>query len=77
MMLEPSIDSLLEKIPSKYTLVAVSAKRARQLTDGAQPLTDADASQKYVGLALKEINEGKLGFSYGRRSVREVDNLSE
>lgn len=30
-MLYPSIDSLMEKLDSKYTLVTVAAKRARQL----------------------------------------------
>ena len=32
-MLYPSIDSLLEKVPSKYLLVTVGAKRARQMKD--------------------------------------------
>ena len=32
-MLEPSIDQLQTKINSKYTLVTLSAKRARQLKD--------------------------------------------
>jgi len=30
-MLNPSIDSLLQKIDSKYTLVTVAAKRAREM----------------------------------------------
>ena len=30
-MLYPSIDSLMTKIDSKYSLVSVAAKRARQL----------------------------------------------
>ena len=32
-MLEPSIDTLQEKINSKYTLVTLSAKRARDLQE--------------------------------------------
>ncbi|MGO4076037.1 DNA-directed RNA polymerase subunit omega, partial [Staphylococcus aureus] len=30
-MLDPSIDSLMNKLDSKYTLVTVSARRAREM----------------------------------------------
>ncbi len=33
-MLNPSIDELMAKTDSKYTLVALASKRARQLLDG-------------------------------------------
>ena len=36
-MLYPSIDSLLTKIDTKYSLVSVAAKRARQMQLGAAP----------------------------------------
>ena len=59
-MLEPSIDSLQEKINSKYTLVTISARRARQLQDGDKPLIEEPKSKTFVGIALEEIAEGKL-----------------
>lgn len=59
-MLEPSIDSLQEKINSKYTLVTISARRARDLQNESQALLEHPKSQKFVGIALEEINEGKL-----------------
>lgn len=31
MMLKPSIDKLLDKVPSKYSLVILQAKRAHEL----------------------------------------------
>lgn len=31
MMLKPSIDTLLDKVPSKYSLVILEAKRAHEL----------------------------------------------
>jgi DNA-directed RNA polymerase subunit omega len=34
-MLYPSIDLLMQKVDSKYKLVTVVAKRARELQDGA------------------------------------------
>lgn len=60
MMLEPSIDQLQEKINSKYQLVILSAKRARDLADGEKPLIEEPKSHKYVGVALEEIAAGKL-----------------
>jgi len=37
-MVEPTIDNLMEKVDSKYSLVVAAAKRARELVDGAEPL---------------------------------------
>ncbi len=34
MMLKPSIDTLLDKVPSKYSLVILQAKRAHELEAG-------------------------------------------
>jgi len=59
-MLEPSIDSLQEKIDSKYSLVSVSAKRARKLQDGEKPLIEEPKSHTFVGIALEEIDEEKV-----------------
>lgn len=59
-MLEPSIDSLLEKINSKYTLVTISARRARDLQDEANTLLENPKALTYVGLALEEIDNEKL-----------------
>ena len=36
-MLKPSIDTLLDKVPSKYSLVILLAKRAHELESGAVP----------------------------------------
>ncbi len=60
MMLYPSIDTLMEKIDSKYTLVTLAAKRARQIQEDRRTLIDSPSSNKYVGMALEEIQDGKL-----------------
>lgn len=54
-MLYPSIDDLLEKTDSKYTLVTAASKRARTLRDGQKPEITKPKSRKYVGVALEEI----------------------
>jgi DNA-directed RNA polymerase subunit omega len=60
MMLEPSIDELQKKIKSKYSLVTLSAKRARQLRELKNPRIDHFKSHKYVGMALEEIAADEL-----------------
>ncbi|WP_123039959.1 DNA-directed RNA polymerase subunit omega [Cohnella candidum] len=54
-MLYPSIDELVRKVDSKYTLVVAASKRARGLRDGKQSEMMAPKSHKVVGVALEEI----------------------
>lgn len=61
-MLYPSIDSLLEKIDSKYSLVSVAAKRARQMQIKDDTRMEKPVSHKSVGRALEEIHSGKLKY---------------
>ncbi|HIY57794.1 MAG TPA: DNA-directed RNA polymerase subunit omega [Candidatus Tetragenococcus pullicola] len=56
MMLKPSIDSLLESVDSKYSLVILASKRAHELDGGAKPTLDHFDSVKSVGQALEEID---------------------
>ncbi|PLR77582.1 DNA-directed RNA polymerase subunit omega [Bacillus sp. V3-13] len=62
-MLYPSIDSLMTKIDSKYSLVSVAAKRARNLQQDGKPRLDKYVSHKNVGKALEEIYKDKLHYS--------------
>ena len=62
MMLEPSIDSLQRKIKSKYTLVTLAARRARELRETKNLQIENPKSVKYVGMALEEIQAGKLSI---------------
>ena len=71
-MLRPSYSELMEtintnelmssKITSRYTIVLAAAKRARQIIDGANPLTYAP-TDRAVSIAVKEMIEGKLLLS--------------
>ena len=68
-MLRPSYSELMDavmqeesldpRVVSRYTLVLAAAKRARQITDGAPPLTYAP-TDRAVSIAVKELHEGKL-----------------
>ncbi|MCP8970190.1 DNA-directed RNA polymerase subunit omega [Ectobacillus ponti] len=61
-MLNPSIDSLLNKIDSKYTLVTVAAKRAREMQERYDCRVERPVSHKYVGKALEEIDSRMLDY---------------
>lgn len=61
-MLYPSIDKLMTKIDSKYSLVSVAAKRARKLQVNAKPQLSKYVSHKNVGKALEEINKDQLTY---------------
>ena len=59
MMIYPPIADLVKKTGSRYTLVIETARRARQLSQGATPLSTAD-SNKEISVAINEIYEGKV-----------------
>lgn len=69
MMIYPPLASLLKKVDSRYTLVVVTAKRARQLVDGAHKLTKC-ASDKPVTIALNEINEDKITYIRTKSGIK-------
>lgn len=59
-MLYPSIDEMLNKVDSKYSLVVAASRRARMLRDGATAGLTTPKSHKYVGMALEEIDQGLI-----------------
>ena len=59
-MLYPSIDEMMNKVDSKYSLVVAASRRARQLREGEKNTIDAPKSHKPVGMALEEIYAGEI-----------------
>lgn len=47
-------------VNSRYSVVCASAKRARQIIDGADVLIDADPKDKPLSIAVNELYQGKL-----------------
>ena len=60
-MLNPSFQELAEKGDSRYTLVMLTAKRARKIVDGAEPLLET-TSKKAVSIALEEVLAGVITY---------------
>ncbi|MDX6411045.1 MAG: DNA-directed polymerase subunit omega [Gaiellaceae bacterium] len=77
-MIKPRIDELLEHVDSRYALVIVAAKRARQINnyhhqlgegtfdDFAPPLVES-RSKNYLTMAMEEIASGKLKYAYAKK----------
>jgi DNA-directed RNA polymerase subunit omega len=53
-----TVEDCLEKVPSRFELVMLAAKRTRQLLKGAKPLIESD--NRDVVTALREIAAGKV-----------------
>ena len=47
-------------INSRYSIVMATAKRARQIVDGDEPLIDAAEGEKPLSIAVEELNQGKI-----------------
>ncbi len=60
-MAQVSIEDLMEHVDSKYRLVIVAAKRAKQLNRGAAPLLQP-RNVKPTYQALEEVSTGKLAY---------------
>lgn len=60
MLTDPSIEKLKEKSASPYDLTVLVSKRARELTDGAQPMIDGEGAANVVSLACREVAADKV-----------------
>jgi DNA-directed RNA polymerase subunit omega len=76
-MIEPRVDTLLHNVDSRYALVIVAAKRARQINnyhhmlgegtfDEAPPPMVESRSKNYLTMALEEVSQGKIVYNYRR-----------
>ena len=71
-MLHPSYSDLMkvvnsevepgeEKIVnSRYSIVMATAKRARQIIDGQEPMVKVKPGEKPLSIAVDELNQGKI-----------------
>ena len=59
-MIEPKIDDLQARVDSRYTLVILAAKRAREINSYYSQL--GDLRSKPLAIALQEIADGKVSF---------------
>ena len=60
MLLYPSVDKLLERVDSRYKLIALASKRARELDAGLPATRVKFNSNKSVGQFLEENEAGDV-----------------
>ena len=60
MMFYPAMNELLKKVPNRYSLVNVAAKRARDIAQEAEENPDIHLTEKPVSLALADIINDKI-----------------
>ena len=75
-MVNPSTDALMTKVDSRYGLVVLAARRARQLMTGAE-VKAKNQSTKNVTNALEEIVEGKITYEIVKDAREEVEDLED
>lgn len=62
MMIKPGISELSKCVDSRYTLVAMAAKRARMIGNERTSDEEAHGTDKPVSVAASEIITGKVGY---------------
>lgn len=69
-MLYPAMDKLNERVPNRYMLVNVVARRARQIAEAAEE--EGPLTEKPVTLAIYEVADGKIDASDRDLTISEV-----
>jgi DNA-directed RNA polymerase subunit omega len=64
------LDGLLHHVDSKFSLVNVVTKRAKQLNNGAPALTDRVNPSKPVSSAFNEVRNGKIPYKRTREGIK-------
>lgn len=62
-MARVTVEDCLEKVPNRFSLVLLVAKRAKQLLKGSE-LTVATRGNKLIVGALREVAVGNVNFDY-------------
>jgi len=68
-MINPSIVDLLKTVDNRFTLVTMTAKRARQLIEGEEPLVRV-TSTKHVTISINEISQGEITYETVREGIK-------
>jgi len=77
-VIHPRIDELLDNVDSRYALVIVAAKRARQINnyhhqlgegmgfEEAPPPLVESRSKNYLTMSMEEISQGMIKSQYAK-----------
>ena len=74
MIVKPTVNELLDHAENRFALVIAASKRAREIANGDEVLTDVK-EEAPVTLAANEINEGKIKIFSNKNELKE--NIEE
>ena len=77
MMLYPSMSDLLKKIPNRYALVNVAAKRARDIAARAEEDPELHLEEKPVSMALDDIMNDRIVPAESKEEAETVTEQAE
>ena len=71
-MAQPYVEKMMVNLDSKYALVVVTAKRARQLTEGSTPCVEGLSvdKDKPVSIAMQEIADDKIKIEIPKGGIK-------
>ncbi|MCB0391830.1 MAG: DNA-directed RNA polymerase subunit omega [Bdellovibrionales bacterium] len=61
-MARVTVEDCLDKVPNRFALVLLVAKRAKHLLKGMTPTSAAKSGNKYIVNALREVAADKVNF---------------
>ena len=86
-MMEPPVESLLERVDSKFTLVSLAAMRGRQINSYFNQLGEGlgsivppqvtSVSRKPLSISLEEVAAGKITYTRNDPLEGEEDGAAE
>ena len=71
-----TIEDCLQKVPSRFQLVHMAAKRVRQIREGSEYLVNSPKNEDIV-VALREIAAGKVKVKEETEEIEETEEVKE
>ncbi|MCL4136603.1 UNVERIFIED_CONTAM: hypothetical protein GTU68_019030 [Idotea baltica] len=68
-MARTTVEDCLENVENRFQLVLIAARRARELSNGSDPLVERDNDKDTV-IALREIAEGLVDASILDKKIK-------
>lgn len=76
MIVKPTVNDLLDHAENRFALVIAASKRAREIANGDEVLTEVK-EEAPVTLAANEINEGKVKIYANKEDLKEYTEKKE
>lgn len=75
-MARVTVEDCLEKVPNRFALVLMVAKRAKQIMKGSEA-TVAARSNKHIVTSLREVAAGNVGYEGGLDPMSALEQIQK